>query len=332
MRVVRSFSYLVGVKGAVCSIGNFDGLHIGHKKLLDESKKLALKYSVPVLVLTFENADGSRHFLGKPAITGIMQKLYLLEKEGIDDVLIISFDKKFMSVSAKDFIESYLVRYISPSAVVVGYNFTFGKDREGTPKFLKDYSKKSGFDLTVIPKQTVNGAVVSSTEVRRRIKKADFNFLELMLGRKYSFFASVVKGRGVGKKIGFPTANLAPLSAIYPPPGVYAVDVRVGKRMRNGIIFCRKYRGVMNIGNRPTFSDAGGGLSLEVHLLGRKKSLEGYILDVIPLFRIRDEKKFASTEELSKAIKRDIAMTTNSVDRPQDRVGSEAKRRFLRGR
>jgi riboflavin kinase/FMN adenylyltransferase len=281
------------------TIGAFDGLHLGHKALFRETFKIAEMKGVTPLVVTFNPHPRKviQPHLELKLLTTLEEKLELLEKEGFSEVVILPFTKALAEITADLFIEKYLVDYLRARALVIGFNFRFGRARAGDTELLRRLGQKYGFQVTEVPPVKVEDKIVSSTLIRETLKRGDVEGASRMLGRYYSLTGKVVQGRGRGKKLGFPTANLSiSPEKLIPAQGVYAVWVYLNSQ---------KIPGAMNIGYNPTFNEKE--LSVEVHLLDPSREWELYhqTLRVEFVKFIRGEKKFSSIEELINQISQD---------------------------
>lgn len=281
------------------TIGAFDGLHLGHKALFRETFKIAEIKGVTPLVVTFNPHPRKviQPHLELKLLTTLEEKLELLEKEGFSEVVILPFTKALAEITADLFIEKYLVDYLKAKSVVIGFNFRFGRARAGDTELLRRLGQKYGFQVTEVPPVKYRDKIVSSTLIRETLKRGDVEGASRMLGRYYSLTGKVVQGRGRGKKLGFPTANLSiSPEKLIPAQGVYAVWVYLNSQ---------KIPGAMNIGYNPTFNEKE--LSVEVHLLdpSRKWELYHQTLKVEFVKFIRGEKKFSSVEELINQISQD---------------------------
>jgi len=290
-------------KNAVITIGNFDGVHIGHQSLLNEVVEKATEINGTAIAITFE-PHPIRVLKTKnhpPLITLYEQKIELIEKSKIDVLICIPFNKAFASISARAFIENILVKKIGMKAIIIGKDYTFGKNREGDISLLNRFSQEMGFDVfqndwITAPHNTFNR--ISSTAIRQLVIEGKLTDANKMLGRYYQVRGKVIKGRDRGgKQLGFPTANITLSDELVPKAGVYAVTVEC---------LNKQHHGVANIGYSPTFDDHQ--FTVEVHLLDFKKDIYGENIRVNFVTRIRDEKKFSNINELIEQIKKDIAL------------------------
>jgi riboflavin kinase / FMN adenylyltransferase len=287
-----------GLEGAVYSIGNFDGLHLGHESVLERTIALARAMGKPAALLTFE-PHPANHFAGRPVVfrlTPAPLKAALCERLGLDGLVVMTFDAALASETAEEFVVSVLVRRLAASAVVVGWDFHFGKGRSGNPAFLAEAGGRYGFAVEIAPKVEEGGEVVSSTAIRRALEAGDVQTAALGLGRLYSVVGTVIHGQELGRTLGVPTANLALEPTNRLAHGVYAVRAVVdGKRLP----------AVASFGVRPTVDN--GPPLLEVHVLDFAGDLYGREMEVEFVQRIRPELKFDSLDALKAEMARDIA-------------------------
>ena len=281
----------------VIAIGNFDGVHLGHQKVIIEAKRKAAKNKLPFGIMTFEpvpvmffNSKIKNH-----RINSLEQKKYQLKKYKIDFLIIIKFNKKFSSLSAEQFIKKIINNKTKCKFLYVSKNFKFGFKRQGTIQTLKKYEKLYNFKSLIIRPYKKNEKTISSTIIRKKITSGKIQEANKLLGREWMIEGKVIKGKKRGRKIGFPTCNLKLNDYIIPRLGVYAVRV-------NGSKFNKK--GVANIGFRPTFN--GKNLLLETNIFGINKNLYNKEINVSFRKFIRPEKKFKNLEHLKKQIKIDI--------------------------
>ncbi len=288
-------------KNAVITIGNFDGVHIGHQALFHEVIEKADTIGGTSIVMTFDPhpvrvLKQNGHL---PLITLNEQKIELIENSGIDVLICIQFNKAFAAISAKEFIEDLLLKCIGMKAIVVGKDYTFGRNREGNLELLQTYADNLGFEVIIADwVQTSKGLPnrISSTRTRELVMAGEVAEAKKLLGRYYQIRGVVTTGRNRGGRLlGFPTANITLHDELCPKNGVYAVTVDCMEK---------KYQGVANIGYSPTFDD--GVFSIEVHILDFNENIYGQKIRVNFVQRIRDEIKFSEITELSDAIRKDI--------------------------
>ncbi len=302
MKIVENMDEIVeGFRNAVVTIGNFDGVHKGHRALLAEVKKQAAAISGTSIAVTFEPhpirvLQNSTYL---PHITLFDQKMELLSQTGIDVTVCIPFTKAFANLTANQFIEDILVHRIGMKAIVVGKDYAFGKNREGNIDFLKTSGKRLGFEVIIKDWERYGGNKmerISSTQIRETVMDGDVEKARDLLGRYYQIRGSVETGRDRGGKLlGFPTANIRLNDELCPKSGVYAVTVECA----TGI-----HQGVANIGYSPTFEDHV--FTVEVHILDFDQNIYNQEIRVNFIKRLRDEKKFSDLTQLSEQIKKDI--------------------------
>lgn len=283
----------------VVTIGNFDGVHLGHQALFAIAVRRAGMIQGSTIAMTFEPHPMRvlRPAVNLPLITPLEQKLKLILACGIDVVVCAQFDEDFARISADDFVDKLLVGRLQIAEVVVGHDFTFGCRGLGDADFLRARGEEHGFEVHEVGPVLVEGRAVSSTRVRQVVSDCDMAAARHLLGRHYQVAGRVVAGHGRGGKLlGFPTANLKVVDELVPGPGVYAVMVE----REDG----HRVMGVNNIGSNPTFED--GGLNVETHLLDFEGDLydENIILHFVQ--HIRPEKRFGGPEELAAQIARDV--------------------------
>ena len=289
---------------SIVAIGNFDGLHVGHQKVLKEAKQKAKKNNLKFGLITFEpvptmffNKNIQNH-----RINSLNQKIYFLRKMKLDFLVIINFNKDFSNLSAEGFIKKVLFKKLKSKYIFVSRNFKFGKKRLGNVATLKNFEKKYLYKTVITIPYKKEKKIVSSSLIRKIIHKGHVKEAEKLLGRTWSIEGVVVKGEQRGRKIGFPTCNIKLNSYITPKLGVYSVRIKINNLNKKGIA---------NIGYRPTFS--GKSLLLEVNIFGIKRNLYKKILKVSFIKFIRAEKKFKNINQLKAQIKKDITSAKNNV-------------------
>jgi len=291
MKVLHSLDDARALAGVALALGNFDGVHLGHRALFKE----AAEHGRPG-ALTFEPHPGKvlQPELAPRLITPLPRKLQLLEGAGLDVVVVLPFTLDFARTPARDF-EAMLLDQARIRALIVGRDYTYGAQRAGTVATLTEAAMSRGAVVAVVEPVTVNGVVASSSRVREYILEGRVGAARALLGRPFDLDGVVVKGDGRGRSIGFPTANVDTHGELLPASGVYAVRVGTGDRWHGG---------AANIGTKPTFG--GSAVTVEVHLLDWSGDLYGQEVRVEFLERLRAERRFASVSELTAQIKRDI--------------------------
>ncbi len=304
MIVVNDPKELQGSLCASCvTIGNFDGVHKGHQKLISRVIQRGAKLSMLSVVVTFE-PHPLRIITGRkapPFITLIEQKLELISAMGVETCLVLPFDKPMATMPPEDFVKKYLVNGLFMKDLVIGYDYAFGKGRKGDHNLLRTLGEKYGYTLERLDPVIIDGAIVSSTRIRDMVQAGNVWDVPNLLGRFYQIRGKVIKGFGRGASLlGFPTANLELEDELFPKPGVYAVWVQCAD------ISERPLMAVANIGYNPTFGNAR--LSIEAHILDFKKDIYGRDLKIHFVQRIRDEKKFSGPQELVARIREDVSL------------------------
>ena len=300
IKIYKNFNIIKQHKRSIILIGNFDGLHLGHQKLFKLAKNFKKKYSLNIGVLTFEPMPKMffNNKLSNFRISNQKQKINSLKKHNVDFVIIKKFDKKFSKIKSTNFIKNILVSKLQAKFVFVSNNFRFGNRREGDVKQLIKYEKIFNYKIVKPKPLSKNKKIISSSLIRKLLMKGKIKKANEFLNREWSIEGMVKKGRQLGKKIGFPTANIDIKDYIIAKTGVYAVKVK--KYGTNKFI-----RGIANLGYRPTFNQKK--ILLEVHLFNFSKNLYNKYLTVNFLKFIRKEKKFKNINELKKQIKIDIS-------------------------
>ena len=287
-------------RGCVLSIGNFDGIHLGHSAVLSRLLVEAKRLQVPATVLTFE-PQPAELFAGDNAparLSRLRDKFVQLDKLGLERLLCISFTHKFANLSAQDFIEELLIKQLDVKFLVVGDDFHFGYQRKGDFKLLKEAGKKYGFEVVDTQSLMQQKQRISSTRIRDLLALGELQQAAQLLGRKYSITGRVGHGQKLGRTIGVPTANLLLKRRVSPVSGVFAVSI-LG-------IDEKVYQGVANIGQRPTVQ--GVRQQLEVHIFDFNADLYGVQLEVVLETKLRDEVRFDSFAELKVQIEKDIKL------------------------
>ncbi len=283
---------------AVVTIGNFDGVHLGHREIFRRVRKAAAEIGGKSVVITFvphplKVLPSRRH---PRLITPYQEKEELIAASGIDYLVIIPFSEEFAAVAAPDFVAQVLVGRIGMKKLIIGYDYAFGRNREGNVTLLRKLATELGFEVEVLAPIGNGEIAYSSTRVREMVASGDVKGVVSLLGRHYSLAGTVIHGHHRGKSLGFPTANLATDNELIPKIGVYAVKVRIDDKM---------YNGACNIGSNPTFGDKA--TSIEVYIFDFAGELYGSAIRVYFVERIRGERKFPDAAALQKAIQLDVA-------------------------
>jgi len=300
VKTLRSISELTHLHGSIfLAIGVFDGVHLGHQAVISTSTSHAGSADGTPVVITFDphplkvlRPRNAPHLL-----TATQHKIALIRDLGVEHLLVINFNKKFAATPPENFIEQLVIHSRPLREICVGHEWSFGKDRRGNLDLLKKLGAQFDFDVVGIPPVKVNGAVVSSTAIRQAVEKGDFAKAAAMLGRDYTILGTVKAGDKLGKKLGYPTANLSAHSEQFPPNGVYLVEARI-----QGVF----YHGVVNLGYRPTISSGKSERVLEIYLLDFDRDIYGENVEVRFVRYLRPERKFDSLEALVGQIELDV--------------------------
>lgn len=282
---------------SILTLGNFDGLHLGHQELVRMIIRRARETGALSMVVTFRPHPLKILAPEKcpPLISIYEEKIKLFERLGIDVLVKIPFTLEFSAMPPEDFVRDVLCGTLGAKEIFVGYNYRFGKGREGDIRTLRGLGEKYGFTVREIEQIAFGGEVISSTKIRTLLREGDVEHAAKLLGRTYAITGIVVKGDGRGKGLGFPTANIAPKHSIIPADGVYAVRLIVREKV---------YDGIANIGMRPTFNKKV--LAIEVHVFDFNEDIYGEDISLYFIRKIREEKKFKGAEALVTQIKSDI--------------------------
>ncbi|MFL6583665.1 MAG: bifunctional riboflavin kinase/FAD synthetase [Chthoniobacterales bacterium] len=300
MDVLRSIAELSRLRGPIfAAIGVFDGVHRGHQAVISTSAEHARANSGTPLVITFDPhpAKVLRPQDAPHLLTATAHKVQLIRELGVEHLLIIRFDREFAATPPEEFIRQLVEGSQPLREICVGHEWSFGKGRAGNLELLKRLGAEHGFNVVGIPPVTVNGESVSSTAIRRAVEHGDFTRAAAMLGRDYTILGTVKRGEQLGRKIGFPTANLSAHNEQFPPNGVYAAEAKL-----DGTIL----RGVANVGTRPTIATDKPERLVELHLFDLDREIYGRDLEIRFVKYLRPEQKFESVDALAKQISRDV--------------------------
>ena len=290
-------SHFRDARRTAVSVGTFDGLHIGHQKILQSVRKRARASGHRAAVITFDPHPMRVLQPGRAPlmIQTLAQRLAGFEQLGLDAALVLRFDRGLSLVTPEEFIERVLVVGLRAGAIFVGANFRFGHRGAGDVLLLGEFGKRDGFEVKVVPPVEVDGQMVSSTAIRGAVASGNVAAAIPLLGRAFSLTGEIRGGAGRGRTILFPTLNMAPEQELLPKLGVYATESVVGGKL---------YSSVTNVGTRPTFN--GAGVTVESHLFGFSENVAGGPMEVRFHARIRDERKFSGADALRAQIARDI--------------------------
>ena len=292
MKTFEHIEQCKNLKNPVLTLGMFDGIHIGHQAIIRQLNEIAKKENGESVLLTFE--PHPRVVLGKGAddlqlLTTLDEKKELLEKSGLNNLILHPFTKEFAALSAEDFVKELLVHQIGIHTIIIGYDHHFGKNRQGNFEQLNELSKKFGFNCIKIEEIKSENLNISSTQIRKAILNGNIKKANLGLGRNYSLTGKVIHGDKLGRKLGFPTANLETQAyKLIPGNGVYIVKVFLENEI---------FKGLLSIGTRPTVTNSNE-KRVEVYLMDFDREIYGETLKIEVLHKIRDDMKFQSVEDL----------------------------------
>jgi riboflavin kinase/FMN adenylyltransferase len=299
MKVYYDLESLPQFKHPVVTIGTFDGVHIGHRVILDRVRKLADEIGGETVLITFDphprialNPNSNLSL-----IYTLQERIEALSALGVDNLVVVKFTPEFASLSAESYIKDFLITYFHPAVIIIGYDHQYGKNRTGDFHLFERYKEEFNYQLVEIPAQELKESAVSSTRIRNAILEGDISTASLFLGRNYRFEGQVVHGDKRGRLLGFPTANIQVNEPhkIIPANGVYAVRI-----YWNGI----EWQGMMNIGTRPTV-DNSNQRKIEVHVFDFNQDIYEEMVQVECVAKIRDEQKFDSLDALQAQLEQD---------------------------
>lgn len=299
MKVFRDFTGLDFSKNNVVTTGTFDGVHLGHQVVINSLVNSAKKMNGESTILTFfpHPRVVLQQNTGLKLLNELEEKIELLRKTGVDNLVILPFTKEFSRLTSLNFVREILVSKLETKKLIIGYDHHFGRNREGSFKHLMEYGPLYGFEVEEIPVKDVEKVNISSTKIRLALEEGDVRRAEKLLGYKYFLRGKVVAGEQLGKKLGFPTANLQVEDEykLIPLNGVYGVLVEIDGQV---------HKGMLNIGVRPTFNEENK-QSIEVNIFDFQKDLYGETLKLVFVERIRDEKSFESSDKLVLQLEKD---------------------------
>ncbi|HVD97123.1 MAG TPA: bifunctional riboflavin kinase/FAD synthetase [Cytophagaceae bacterium] len=309
MKVYRTPESFTPLKNAIVTTGTYDGVHKGHRKILQALMDTAKKDGGESVVITFwphpRKIVGTGNIEEIKSLSTLDEKTKILASLGIDHLVIIPFNREFSELSSEEFIHNILIKNIGTKKLVIGYDHKFGRNREGSFEYLKNNAAALGIEVQEIPRQDLNDIAISSTEIRKALSKGDVKTAALYLEQPYSISGIVVKGRQLGRTIGFPTANIKvnDPDKLIPADGVYAVFVNYkGERLK----------GMLNIGFRPTVE--GQDKTIEVHILSFDKEIYGEELEIQFIQFIRPEQKFNGLDQLKEQLGKDREMVSRMLN------------------
>ncbi|MCF8423549.1 MAG: bifunctional riboflavin kinase/FAD synthetase [Bacteroidia bacterium] len=300
MLIYNNISELSNLTNSIVTIGTFDGVHLGHQKIIKRLVELKEKQGGKVVLFTFDPHPRKILFpeqLDLKLITTTPEKCELFQKFGVDYVLVFPFTREFSQMNASDYVSDIIVKGLKTKTLVIGYDHRFGSNREGNIETLKHLSEVYNFIIEEIPAQEINQLNVSSTRIRKAINEGDIKTANAFLGYPFFISGAVIKGKQLGRTIGYPTANIfiEDTDKLLPKMGVYAVKVFIGSN---------SFKGMLNIGLNPT-TDFDNKIKIEVNIFDFDRDIYGEILKVEFIKRIRDEQKFTNLDELKIALAND---------------------------
>ncbi len=299
MKVISGIDRLEStrISEVAVTMGSFDGVHLGHKKIIETLGRTGGELNLQTVLLTFD--PHPQLVLGKRGpveiLTTLEEKLALLRETGIDIVVVLDFNRQLASYQPEDFVREILIRRLGMKALVIGYDHAFGKNRSGNGALLKEMAASEGFHFTLVPEFKINDQTVKSTVIRNELKSGDYRKATKILGYDYLITGKVVKGHGVGKTLGYPTINLAvPPAKLLPKEGVYAARARFDGS---------EYKGMAYIGGRLTFDDTS--LSVEINLFDFTGNVSSEQVTILLSEFIRSPEKFPSPSDLARKMRDD---------------------------
>lgn len=305
MQVHRNIEQLPVFRNAVVTIGTFDGVHTGHQQILRQLKEEAARINGETVIITFHPHPRKVVATGKAPIfliNNIQEKVTLLEKQGIDHLVIVPFTEDFSQLTARQYVEDFLVNKFRPHTVIIGYDHHFGKQRSGNYELLEEYSASGAFALKEIPEHLLHQSTVSSTAIRKAVLSGKIEEANQLLGYDFFFEGEVVHGNKLGRTLGYPTANLRVKGEekLIPGNGIYVVTAAL---KQNAHEYSTPIKGMMSIGVRPTIGESAR--TIEVNLLDFDSDIYGRTLQVTVKKFLREELKFDGLEALTAALHRD---------------------------
>ncbi|MGD9808068.1 MAG: bifunctional riboflavin kinase/FAD synthetase [Deferribacterales bacterium] len=295
MEIIRDLTHFQAEKNMAVSIGNFDGVHLGHAAIVERVVTLAKERGFSSGLVTFD--PHPMRFFG--ADVSLLQttemKIEQFEKLGVDKLFLLDFNKEMAGINPSVFVREFLLKKMKASFVVVGYDYRFGRNRQGSYEFLQTMAEKHGFTPLRVQKVVVDGVTASSTNIRNYLKNENPEMAAKLLGRNYSMRGEVIRGDGLGAKIGFPTANIAVQNELIPSNGIYSSIVHIDGR---------EYLGALYVGDRPTIQNAHN-KRVEVNIFDFSDNLYGKVIDVDVVNFIRGDIKFSNLDELTAQIDKD---------------------------
>lgn len=294
MQIIYGIQHIKKFKNPVVAMGVFDGVHRAHQKILRAAASKAKSIGGTSIVLTFWP-----HPQQEDAICSLGHRLHLISLLGIDIAVVIQFNQSFSRITAQNFLRKIILKKLAPSYIFVGENFRFGKNGQGNLIMLKHFTEQYGFTAIPFRMMKIGGRIISSSRIRGLIMTGNLRSAKALLGRPVSVLGTVIHGSAIGRTIGVATANINPHHEVLPPSGIYAAIVRRKNNSLNGVCY---------IGRKPTFAKQGSPERrvIEVHIFDFHKNIYGEDIEISFLSKVRNDSAFASLEDLSKQIKKDI--------------------------
>lgn len=297
----------------VLTIGTFDGVHLGHRKIIARLHDLAKTINGESVIFTFDPHPRKVVAPGETTLrllTTLEEKIVLFEQSGIDHLIIYPFTAEFSKLTYEEFVEQVLVGQIHTKFLVVGYDHKFGKNRQGDFEFLKKCAERHEFEIEKLDVLLMNESQISSTKIREAIQKGDFDAANAFLGYPFTLHGTVVEGQKLGRKIQFPTANIqaSDPDKIIPGFGVYAVEITVKNQT---------FQGMLNIGSRPTVNNNADNRSIEVHIFDFESDIYGESIELVFFKKLREEQKFLSIDALKDQLVKDKTDTIAFFQKPE---------------
>lgn len=308
MKVYRSLQQLPVFTNAVVTIGTFDGVHLGHRQIIRQLCAEAKERGGESVLISFyphprKIVQPDRSIA---ELTTLDERIELLKEQGLDNLVVVPFNKEFSEQSAQEYISSFLVNRFHPALIIIGYDHKFGNNREGDYRLLEQMGERFNYAVKEIPQQLMNEAAISSTKIRQAISNGEIETANQLLGYPYFFKGNVIEGNKLGRKLGYPTANLQiqDPDKLVPANGVYAVEAQVEGETK-------MMKGMMNIGNRPTVD--GTGRTVEVHLFDFDEDIYNRHLKVYVRFHLRNEVKFEGLDKLIEQLHKDKEISVSKL-------------------
>lgn len=297
-KIMKVYKELITCKDAAIGLGFFDGVHLGHRELITSLVKYSKDHNLTSVIVTFQKSPAEKFVKDVKYIITNDERKRLIEELGIDILIELDFDDMLKQMTNEEYLCDILYKYFQPKAIFTGFNHTFGKDKKGTPMFLKENEEKFGYKYFEIPPVKKDNEIISSTLIKNYLSKGNIEKANTFLNRNFKISGTVIEGNKIGRTIGFPTANIDyPARMAEIPFGVYSAIVNVEGKI---------YKGVLNYGLKPSIKESVKKPVAEVHILDFDKDIYGEKIEISLIERIRNEKHFNSLDELKKQIREDI--------------------------